>query len=159
MNIPLIIGSSVSIFSIIAASLFGIIELSQNYIISNLFLTLNALFNGILLYYFERYSDIIHYNIINEYLFRSIFHTWAGITLIGISKPSAFMSIIVILYGLWNLSEYNKNRKRNLSVNDMNNNYFDSTSDSSNDITPIENFINNPENFVNNEDYRSNEDL
>ena len=69
------------------------------------------------------------------------------------------MSIIVILYGMWNLSEYNKNRKRNLSVNDMNNNYFDSTSDSSNDITPIENFINNPENFVNNEDYRSNEDL
>ena len=32
MNIPLIIGSSVSIFSIITASLFGIIELSQNYI-------------------------------------------------------------------------------------------------------------------------------
>tara|TARA_Y100001970_G_C14231455_1_gene858886 strand:+ start:2781 stop:3260 length:480 start_codon:yes stop_codon:yes gene_type:complete len=159
MNIPLIIGSSVSLFSIITSSLLGIIELSQNYTISKLFLILNTLFNSIILYYFERYSDVIHYHIMNEYMFRSIFHTWTGITLIGISKPSAFMSIIVILYGMWNLSEYNKNRKRNLSVNDMNNNYFDSTSDSSNDITPIENFINNPENFVNNEDYRSNEDL
>ena len=128
MNIPLIIGSSVSIFSIIASSLFGIIELSQNYIISNLFLTLNTLFNALFLYYFERYSDIIHYHIINEYLFRSIFHTWTGITLIGTSKAGAFMSIIVILYGIWNLSEYNKNIKNNLSVNDMND-CLDSTSD------------------------------
>ena len=45
MNIPLIIGSSVSLFSIITSSLLGIIELSQNYTISKLFLICGQIFN------------------------------------------------------------------------------------------------------------------
>ena len=154
MNIPIILGSSVSIFCIFSASILGIVELSQNYTISNLFLTLNTLFYSVMLNYFERYSDVIHYHIINEYLFRFIFHTWAGITLIGTSLAGHFISIIVILYGIWNLSIYNNNRKRNLSTNDIiNDESFDSTSDSS------QNMLDNSDNFINNEDYRSDEYL
>ena len=106
----LYIGSFISIFLIILASILGIAELFDDYTKSGLFLSLNGFFYSIILFLVEKYSNYIsvydntsNNTTINEYTFRFIFHTWGGITLIGTSDTGPYISIFVILYGVWNL--------------------------------------------------------
>ena len=105
----LLVGSYISIFLIFLAFIFGIVELSEDYSGCKLLLSLNAFFYTIILLLVEKYSSYvtihsISKNItINEFTFRSIFHTWVGVTLIGTSYTGQILSIIVILFGLSNL--------------------------------------------------------
>ena len=105
----LFVGSYISIFLIFIASILGIVELADDYDRCELLLSLNALFYAIMLLLVEKYSkyitihDASNHTTINEYTFRFIFHTWGGITLIGTSDTGPYISIFVILYGVWNL--------------------------------------------------------
>ena len=127
----LLVGSYFSIFLIFLAFIFGIVELTEDYSGSKLLLSLNAFFYTIILLLVEKYSSYvtihsISKNItINEFTFRSIFHTWVGITLIGTSYTGQILSIIVILFGLSNLvynikkhtvPETNKSRTENSPI-------------------------------------------
>ena len=109
MRNVLLVGSYISIFLVFLAFIFGIVELFDDYSGCKLVLSLNAFFYTIILLLVEIYSKYvtihsISKNItINEYTFRSIFHTWIGITLIGTSYAGQIISIIVILFGLSNL--------------------------------------------------------
>ena len=146
MDTYLTVGSFVSIFLIFITSILGIAELSDNYSSCGLFLSLNALFYSIILLLVEKYSDMFNYAIISEYTFRFIFHTWTGITLIGTSTSGQFISIIVILYGIWNLVyyiKYVKNRIRQTSLGDIigiTEECFEPISSPSDDITYEEDY-------------------
>ena len=106
----LYVGSFISIFLIILASILGIVELFNDYSKSGLFLSLNGFFYSTILFLVEKYSNYVtiynntnKHTTINEYTFRFIFHTWGGLTLIGTSDAGGFISIVVILYGVGNL--------------------------------------------------------
>ena len=122
MDKRLYIGACLSSFFTFLAFILGIADISNNYSNCGLLLSLNALFYSIILLIVEHYSDIINYDIISEYTFRFIFHTWTGLTLIGTSNAGQFISIIVILYGIWNMVyyiKYVKNKVRQTPVGDI----------------------------------------
>ena len=103
------VGSYISIFLVFLAFIFGIDDLFEDYSGCKLVLSLNALFYAIILLLVEVYGKYVTIHSVsknitmNEYTFRSIFHTWIGITLMGTSYPGQIISIIVILFGLSNL--------------------------------------------------------
>ena len=122
------------------------VELSDNYSGCKLLLSLNGFFYAIILLLVEKYSDMFNYAIISEYTFRFIFHTWTGLTLIGTSTAGQFLSIIVILYGIWNLVYYIKYVKNRVSHTPMGDiigiteECFEPTSSPSDDITYDEDY-------------------
>ena len=146
MDTYLTIGACFSFFFIFIASILGIAEISKDYSNSGLFLSLNAFFYSIILLLVECYSDMINYIIISKYTFRFIFHTWTGITLIGTSTSGQFISVIVILYGIWNLVyyiKYVKNRIRQTPMGDIigiTEECFEPISSPSDDITYEEDY-------------------
>ena len=117
------VGSYISIFLVFLAFIFGIDDLFEDYSGCKLVLSLNALFYAIILLLVEIYGKYVTIHSVsknitmNEYTFRSIFHTWIGITLMGTSYPGQIISIIVILFGLSNLV-YNIKKR---TVDDENN--------------------------------------
>ena len=117
------VGSYISIFLVFLAFIFGIDDLFEDYSSCKLVLSLNALFYAIILLLVEVYGKYVTIHSVsnnitmNEYTFRSIFHTWIGITLMGTSYPGQIISIIVILFGLSNLV-YNIKKR---TVDDENN--------------------------------------
>lgn len=117
------VGSYISIFLVFLASIFGIDDLFEDYSGCKLVLSLNALFYAIILLLVEVYGKYVTIHsvsnniTINEYTFRSIFHTWIGITLMETSYLGQIISMIVILFGLSNLVYNIKQR----TVDDKNN--------------------------------------
>ena len=97
------------IFSIgfIASSITGFIELSNSFVLSNLMLSLHALFMGLCLCCFEFKNDFcINYLGLspdNVYKIRGIIYMWNGLLIIGISEVALGFGVFSSAYGLINV--------------------------------------------------------
>ena len=98
LSVILSIGFSIS-------GITGFNEISKNFILSNLMLSLHSIFMFFFSLYFE-FSEKLDNNGKDDYFVRGILYTYSSILILGISKVSLGIGIYGIIIGVCNLINY-----------------------------------------------------
>ena len=102
LSVILSIGFSIS-------GITGFNEISKNFILSNLMLSLHSIFMFFFSLYFE-FSEKLDNNGKDDYFVRGILYTYSSILILGISKVSLGIGIYGIIIGVCNLINYYINK-------------------------------------------------
>tara|TARA_B110001469_G_C9534919_1_gene265790 strand:- start:417 stop:785 length:369 start_codon:yes stop_codon:yes gene_type:complete len=89
----------------IIASITGFNEISKEFILSNLILSLHSMFMFLCSLYFE-FSERLENNVTDDYFVRGVFYTYSSILILGVSNVSLGIGIYGIIIGIINLVTY-----------------------------------------------------
>ena len=89
----------------IISGITGFNEISKEFILSNLILSLHSMFMFFCSLYFE-FSERLENNVTDDYFVRGIFYTYSSILILGISNVSLGIGIYGIIIGITNLVTY-----------------------------------------------------
>jgi hypothetical protein len=91
------------------AAISGFVDIANEFVLSNIFLSIHALIMFFLINFYE-FKIFPEIDESNNYYNRSIVHTYSGFLILGVSKISLGIGIFSIVLGLINLFIYlNKN--------------------------------------------------